>query len=217
MNILSRKKIWLLCFVWIAWLVAFPSIQALAMGGGILSEGTQGAPLIGGNDGNQSDDINTAGQIIGAVQCFDGSIPTRAIVYVPGDSLMVKTNDLGEFRLRMVPGGTYELRVEALGEEMLPITPLSNVKVDKKSITDVGTVLLACSEICDGEDNNGDGNVDEGLECGESGVLDCGSLTECSGICVDTSIDVNNCGGCGVVCAAGEVCFSGMCEDPIVR
>src|SRR5689334_20252460 len=30
--------------------------------------------------------------------------------------------------------------------------------------------------------------------------------------CVNTSADVNNCGGCGVRCAPGQGCASGMCR-----
>ena len=31
--------------------------------------------------------------------------------------------------------------------------------------------------------------------------------------CVDTSLDVANCGGCGNVCAPGQVCFGSACSD----
>ncbi len=43
----------------------------------------------------------------------------------------------------------------------------------------------------------------------------CFPLTNCDGICVDTATDINNCGGCGVVCPApgGSVaeCSAGVC------
>jgi hypothetical protein len=32
--------------------------------------------------------------------------------------------------------------------------------------------------------------------------------------CADFSIDHNNCGGCGIVCAANQVCMSGRCVTP---
>lgn len=34
----------------------------------------------------------------------------------------------------------------------------------------------------------------------------------CSGNCVDTLSDPQNCGGCGMACLAGAVCSNGMCE-----
>jgi hypothetical protein len=37
-------------------------------------------------------------------------------------------------------------------------------------------------------------------------------LTDCSGVCVDTAVDRNNCGACGMTCTAGEVCSAGTCE-----
>jgi len=40
----------------------------------------------------------------------------------------------------------------------------------------------------------------------------CGPGTEeCSGACVDTDVDWNNCGACGSPCAAGELCSGGTC------
>jgi hypothetical protein len=36
-------------------------------------------------------------------------------------------------------------------------------------------------------------------------------LTDCSGACVDTTNDPDNCGGCGTACATDEYCSSGTC------
>lgn len=40
--------------------------------------------------------------------------------------------------------------------------------------------------------------------CSNGGIL-------CGTTCVDTSTDANNCGGCSVVCGAGQTCVSGKC------
>ncbi len=37
-------------------------------------------------------------------------------------------------------------------------------------------------------------------------------LTTCGGLCVDTSSDDNNCGGCFNVCGAGTSCVGGVCQ-----
>jgi Stigma-specific protein, Stig1 len=37
--------------------------------------------------------------------------------------------------------------------------------------------------------------------------------TKCGGACVDTKVDLANCGGCGVACASGEVCSAGNCQS----
>ena len=37
-------------------------------------------------------------------------------------------------------------------------------------------------------------------------------LSECNEICVNTALDPDNCGACGVVCGAGEVCSRGSCQ-----
>jgi hypothetical protein len=179
-------------------------------------------------------DASTAGQIVGTVQCFDGSIPDRATVYIPGLSVMARTNDTGEFQLFIVPEGTHALQVEVIGQERLPITDVSHISVANQSMTDVGTVQLACPEVCDGVDNNGNAQIDEGLECGEiSGIGNGGGigrggpgvaficssqgLTQCGKACIDTSFDPDNCGACGNICSASEVCFSANCVPPLVR
>lgn len=46
-----------------------------------------------------------------------------------------------------------------------------------------------------------------GVECSEG-------LALCEGGCHDTSHDPEHCGGCGVVCGEGEVCFDGVCDAP---
>lgn len=39
-----------------------------------------------------------------------------------------------------------------------------------------------------------------------------GGLIDCGGVCVDTSSDPSNCGGCGVACGEGGSCAGGMCS-----
>jgi hypothetical protein len=62
--------------------------------------------------------------------------------------------------------------------------------------------------------------ADLGLACGTAddgcgGTLQCGpcsgNLICCSGACVNTFTDGNNCGECGKVCPAGETCSGGFC------
>jgi hypothetical protein len=36
-------------------------------------------------------------------------------------------------------------------------------------------------------------------------------LSSCDGVCVDRLTDPANCGVCGNVCGAGEICFAGQC------
>ncbi len=35
--------------------------------------------------------------------------------------------------------------------------------------------------------------------------------TDCNGLCRDLSTDSDNCGGCGLSCAAGDFCSGGVC------
>ena len=86
--------------------------------------------------------------------------------------------------------------------------------------------ICRCSatlEICDGADNDCDGEVDEGedesLGCSAPEVCvdgGCGCLSgiECEGACVDVTSDSLNCGECGFVCSEDTVCSDSECVCP---
>lgn len=40
-------------------------------------------------------------------------------------------------------------------------------------------------------------------------------LLECGGRCVDVESDRRNCGGCGIECPTGEICFAGGCSPDL--
>jgi hypothetical protein len=67
------------------------------------------------------------------------------------------------------------------------------------------------AEICNSLDDDCDGQVDD--DC----VIPCDpepcsvGLICCQGICVDTQVDNEHCGGCGMACAARETCVDGVC------
>jgi hypothetical protein len=62
-------------------------------------------------------------------------------------------------------------------------------------------VVPGHAEICDSKDNDCNGQIDDGCKC-PSG------LTLCGKICVNTSTDPKNCGGCNTQCSA---CQNGTC------
>jgi MYXO-CTERM domain-containing protein len=78
-------------------------------------------------------------------------------------------------------------------------------------------------EICDGQDNNCNGIVDDGAQCGPgfacvNGVCvygSCGPEIPCAEgyACVAGHCQVTGCGG-GAPCAAGSTCSNGACVDP---
>ena len=53
-----------------------------------------------------------------------------------------------------------------------------------------------------GSTNAGTGGAEQTCSAG---------LTLCGGVCVDLTADAGNCGQCGVVCSAGQVCSAGAC------
>jgi hypothetical protein len=80
-----------------------------------------------------------------------------------------------------------------------------------------GLGLSAClfaMASCSGSDKNpfadgggsGDGNMST-----DTGSNPCGMQTQCSGKCVDTATDPQNCGSCAKACGMKEACNAGMC------
>ncbi len=67
------------------------------------------------------------------------------------------------------------------------------------------------SEVCNGIDDDCDGAIDNGLNCGAPGSCQ-GGLVSCNNTCVNTSSDSANCGSCGNNCGAGNTCVSGVCK-----
>ena len=69
-----------------------------------------------------------------------------------------------------------------------------------------GNGVVEAGEQCD------DGNVVNGDGCDSTCQIECSTgLTNCGGVCVDTTQDEQNCGACGATCASGEGCQSGVC------
>lgn len=67
---------------------------------------------------------------------------------------------------------------------------------------------------CSGNNANpfGDGGGDGMMMNGDTGMMNpCGAQTQCSGKCVDTATDPQNCGSCGKTCGMKEACNNGSC------
>jgi hypothetical protein len=80
---------------------------------------------------------------------------------------------------------------------------------------DVTTDALHCGDCgsCDPNTVTSRNCVAQGLKCsGGTCVARCpAGTTDCGGSCVDVTKDAKNCGACGTLCVAGEVCASGVC------
>jgi hypothetical protein len=75
------------------------------------------------------------------------------------------------------------------------------------------------SEVCNGKDDDCDGNIDEGFNkqtdnnnCGACGTS-CGTGRCCAGSCVNLQTSTLNCGACGTVCAPNFGCCTGSWKN----
>ena len=80
---------------------------------------------------------------------------------------------------------------------------------------------MAGVELCNGLDDDCDGDVDNGFDlqtdasnCGMCGLACAPGTACCSGTCVSLNTDTSNCGACGSACAGSQVCLSRQCCAP---
>jgi cysteine-rich repeat protein len=67
-----------------------------------------------------------------------------------------------------------------------------------------------CSEACEVEPNYA--CPPDGGPCVFDDGLCPGDLVDCGGVCTDLMTNAMNCGGCGIVCDAGQTCSQGICN-----
>jgi len=110
--------------------------------------------------------LTHSGDIVGIVECPEGSLASGVLVHIVGHSFMAKTDSNGAFRLYNVPKGTYELAIELAQNRMVI---LENVEVRRRSITDLGAIVACQEDSCD------DGTSPICLiippQCGEGSIL----------------------------------------------
>ncbi len=135
-----------------------------------------------GDDGPPEDTGNAVVEDTGNAEVGPGDTGEAA----PGDTSDVVPGDTGEAApgdtSDVVPGDTGEAAPDDTGEA----TP-----------DDTGEVLLPPVEICDGLDNDGDGEVDEGFDVDADGVPDCFDLEECDGVDNDGDGEIDESGAYG--------------------
>ena len=95
-----------------------------------------------------------------------------------------------------------------------PISPQACTEMAVAACQEAGNVVVTQNDAACGGGGGGGGcnpACTDGQVC-ENGSCVCPDSEQlCSGTCIDTSSDPNNCGSCGNVCASGTGCQSGQC------
>ena len=129
-------------------------------------------------------DPTQAGEIKGTLTDCGTAGAQGMEVYIPGRSFFVRTGPEGTFTIHYVPAGTWTLVLSRQGQN---IRQIPGVKVNAHALTDLGSVPVhldsdgdgfstefdcddgdpsvypGASELCDGKDNDCDGETDEGV------------------------------------------------------
>ena len=158
--------------------------------------------------------LNQSGDIAGTVVCSYGSDVNDVLVFIPGHSFMVRTDVHGSFRIYNVPEGRYELVIEGMADQTFVV--VLDIEVDKKRVTDLGTVDL-CSDSC-----YEIGDCPEGYYCATA-IGDCTGEGTCREIplgCPDVWEPVCGCddrmygNACEAAAMGVNIAYEGACMTP---
>lgn len=197
--------------------------QRLATGApGAKRTGSFGEPLAGpGPTGHSLDEVMAMCPAVDAQGALASEVlSSRAFWSLRGDGSWGP--QLGTMPLQALSASTTAVAAGAYAATTLDAVDTDLVSANLRS----GVVIFGVAGDPNVVDTSSGDAAAADIVCGRQawadgvlqvGVAGCDGLACCSGACVDTqAFDVQNCGGCGVECDAGEVCHSGVCEAPTI-
>ena len=170
-------------------------------------EGPQGPQGPQGSDGASAPKGAIAGQL---ASCVPGATFAGYLVHIPGRAFSAFTGADGSFQIDNVPAGVYDVAVVSGALSVLiPGIAVADTLVTLPEAVQVATCPPACvptgAEVCDGVDNNCDGQIDEG---NPGGGASCN--TGLPGVC---AAGANVCSASGLVCAPSVAPSAEVCGD----
>jgi Stigma-specific protein, Stig1 len=149
-----------------------------------------------------------------AIYSFTGSTCANDICFTQTDSSFNPIGTaFGGFR---VPGRSLSLSGVTLSNASLTssnISFFSPPKVVFSATSRVGQVGAGQVSFNTTLQNDSGNDLTVHVDAGPPGCCPHENQLNCSGTCVDYLTDPNNCGGCGVQCAVGQLCDNGVCRS----
>jgi hypothetical protein len=185
----------------------------------------------GNAGGGQACSTGMAGACgVGVTACVNGALTCNATAFPQVEVCDGLDNDCDGQVDEGNPGGGMSCNTGKAGVCSAGTTACTNGAITCNQNT------APSAEVCDGIDNNCDGQVDGAAASASCPVVANGTAACTNAACAVASCaagfancdgnpvngcernlrtDVANCGACGVVCAAGQACSAGVCVSPM--
>src|SRR5262249_37303088 len=145
-----------------------------------------------------------------AIYSFTGSLCANDICFTQTDAA---GNPIGSaFGAFRVPGRSLSPSGVTLSNASLTTSSISSFIPPNVLVSSIGQPGAGLSSYNTTLPSVAGTDLTAHLDAGPPGCCPNENQLNCGGNCVFYLTDVNNCGGCGLACSAGQICDTGVCR-----